>query len=143
MAGMTLMTGIGPQQVMVESSGLAIALHPGVIAMAGHAVILDELLVEGCRCQGVGDGLRRRGQATNVRWLVTGHTALCRGPHEGSMTGEAVPFQILVADDQLAGSYHQIRIGEGEDRQNDQVGCQYDFDGTVHSQPQNRKILTM
>jgi hypothetical protein len=54
---------------MVESSRVAIALHPGVIAMAGHAVILDELLVEGCRGQGFSDGLRCRGQAANVRRL--------------------------------------------------------------------------
>lgn len=59
------------------------------------------------------------------------------------MTGEAIPFEVLVADDQLAGSHHQVWIDEGEDRQSDQVGGQDVFDGAVHSQPQNRKILMM
>lgn len=83
-AGLTLTTRGDPQQVMVESSRVVIALHPGVIAMAGHAVILDELLVEGGRGQGFGDGLRCRGQAADIRGLVTGDAALGGGPVKGA-----------------------------------------------------------
>jgi hypothetical protein len=93
-AVLALCAGILLQQGMVEASLLAEAFHAGVVAVAGDAVLADQLLVERRRGQRLGDRLPGGRQAAHVGRLVAGDAARRRGAGEGRMAGEAVRFEL-------------------------------------------------
>jgi hypothetical protein len=140
---LALCAGIFLQQGMVEAPLLAEALHAGVVAVAGDAILADQLLVEGCRGQRLGDRLAGRRQAPHIGRLVAGDATRRGGTGEGRMAGEAVRIELLVAGNQLAGTHHQLRKDEGQHRQYDQVAGDDELEGPAHDQLQNRKMLMM
>jgi len=71
-AVLALCAGILLQQGMVEASLLAEAFHAGVVAVAGDAVLADQLLVEWRRGQRLGDRLPGGRQAAHVGGFVAG-----------------------------------------------------------------------
>lgn len=131
------------QQGMIEMLLRPETLHACVVAMAGHAVLVDQLLVERRRGERLGDGFACCRQMADLGRLMAGNTALRRRSEERRMAGEAVRLQLLVAGDQLARPDHQVRINESQNRNHDQIGGQNKFEDAAHTQPQNKKILMM
>ena len=106
-ARLALVTRLFRQQTMVEAALQVVALHASVIAVAGHAVLTDQLLVKRrCRAR-LDNGQASRRQAANISHLVTGHAPGRAGTSQGRMTGKAIRLQQPVSSNQLARAHHQ------------------------------------
>lgn len=78
------------QQGMVKMSLWPEALHAGVIAVAGHAILVNELLVKRRCRKRLGDRQTRRRQAADVFRFVAGDATSRLRASEWCMTGKAV-----------------------------------------------------
>ncbi len=113
MAVLALPARVLLQQGMIEAPRLPEALHAGMIAMTGHAIIRRQTLMEGHRGQWLGDFQSRGGELADACWLVTGHATARISPGKGTVTGKAVGLQLLVSRNQFPRAYHQMRIYKG------------------------------
>lgn len=128
---------------MVEPAFDTEAFHARMIAMAGKAILLQELLMEWRAGERFLDRLPKGRELADLFRLVAGRAALSRGPEKRCVAGKAVRFELAVAWNQLTGADHQMGIDEGKYGQGDQVGRQNDLEGLAHRHPQNRKMLMM
>jgi len=143
MAGLTLLTGRRLQQGMFEMTLHPEALHAGVIAVAGRALLAVQLLMERHAGERLADGQTGAGQAADLFRFMAHRTAPGVRPGKGRVAGKAVGFQGLVPGDQFARPHHQIRIDKHQHRQGDQIDGQDDLQDSAHTQPQNKKTLMM
>ena len=115
MAALAALANRRAQQLVREGFDAPLANQPraAVIAVASHAVLLDQLLMKRQRC-GAGNRFAGGGTQADVGHRMTAHTALGRHAAQGCMTGEAVGRQAGMGRHQRAGADHQSRIDEGE-----------------------------
>ena len=128
---------------MVKATLHLVALDPSVVAVAGNTVLAGQLLVERCAGQGLADQHTLGGQASDVGGLVTSHTLFRMHAGKGHVAGKAIGVDVLVSGNQLARPHHQVRVHEARYRQHRQIDGQNDFEGAAHTQPQNKKMLTI
>src|SRR3990167_7571379 len=131
------------QQEVVEPARGAEALHAGVVAVTGHAIRADELLVKRRLRQRFVDGQAHGGEFADVLRLVAGGAGLWFGPRERGGAGKTVGFQLGMTGDQLAGAHHQVGIDERQNGQHGQIDGQDPLQCAAPAQPQNRKMLRM
>ena len=64
------------QQGVAEAALKPVALHAGMVAVARHAILTDQLLVKRGGRERLGDGPPGRGEAADIGRFVTGHASL-------------------------------------------------------------------
>ena len=143
-AALAALADSGLQKVVGEAADGVEGLHPLVVAVAGDAVLLDQVLVEGDELLLVADGHALGGDQSDVRGLVTLGAELRTAAPEGAVAGEAVRLQGAVGLHELAGGDHQVRQEDSQEQQHDQVRADDVSDGfLVHCHCQKRKMLRM
>ena len=101
-------------------------LGPLVVAVAGHAVLFDQLLVERDLDGAARDRHTLGGLQPDIGHGVALGTARRRCAAPGAVAGEAVGRQLLVTLDQRPGRDHQVRVDERERHQHHEVECNDD-----------------
>jgi hypothetical protein len=99
-AGLALVTRGLFEQAVVKLALPGKTLHPGVVAVAGHAVLAAQFLVESGAGAGLENDSARGGPPTNVCRLVATDTFLGAGTGECGMAGKTVSFKRFVTGNQ-------------------------------------------
>lgn len=120
-AGLAFFSGVALEQCVIEPAFCPEALHPGMIAVAGEAILLQQLLMKRGAGEWFLDRLPEGRQLANFVRLVTVCAALVCDTCKRRVAGKAVSFERAVAGNQSAWTDHQVRIDECEDSQHDQV----------------------
>ena len=129
---------------MGELTDRAEGLHALVVAVAGDAVLLDQLLVKRDVLLLTADGHPLGGQEPDLVHPVADDTLLGRAAPEGRVASEAVGGELQMGVHQLSGTDHQVRGDEGEHQQGRQIDQDDGDDGfSVHFHCQKRKMLRM
>jgi hypothetical protein len=102
------------QQVVRELSDRPKRLHASMVAMAGDAVLLDQILMKGDKFLFAGDRHAFGRDQTDVRRLVTLGTFAWRTADKRLVTGETVGLQRAMSLDQVARRDHEVRIDKRE-----------------------------
>ena len=144
-AGLARLAHVCLQQGVGESLAADLyQLRSLVIAVAGHAVLLDQLLVERRLHLRLRDRHALGRAQTDVGKGMAGDASRRRRTAQGRMAGEAVRLQLGMRGQERPRCHHLVRIDEDEHKQCDQVGRDHGQQpAALHRQPQNRKMLRM
>ena len=115
----------------------------GMVAVAGDAILAEQLLVKSNLRLAGEDGFALGGADADVGHLVAYGAFFRRRAEQKVVAGQAIRFAGAMAVDQLAWADQQVRKGEGQSRERQQVEQKNDFDGPAHFHSQNRKMLTI
>ena len=95
--GLALRACIRLQQRMIEASLQSEAFDAGMIAVTGHAILIEQFLVKRRCGKWLDDRLPAAAQATNIGRLVATDATRRRRAAERRVTGKAVGVQRLMA----------------------------------------------
>ncbi len=107
---------------MGEAADGSECLHPFVIAVAGYAIFLNEFLMKRDILSLFVDGYALRGANAYLLHLMAGNALLRTAADERRMTGKAIVIEFGMRLDGFSGTDHQVRGGDRQQDQNDQIG---------------------
>ena len=143
MTRLAFLADIARQQGMVEPPFDPVTAHARVIAMAGEAILLHQLLVKRRFGERLLDRHTQGGEFADVGGLMAANAAFGRNAGERCVAGKTVGFKGAVTGNESAGAHHQMGIDKRQHREGDEVRRQNEFEGFAHCHPQNKNMLMM
>lgn len=121
-AAFALFLQSGLQQIVGELTDRAEGFDPLVVTMASHAILLQQLLVEGDILLFAGNGQPFGGLKSDSRHLMAGNALMGTAAEKRGMAGKAIGGELRVSGNRPARANHQMRHEYHQQDNESQIG---------------------